>query len=150
MARELKIEEFDLTEEEFYTYTKDVPKLHTEEVDGKIEYELFGATMSDPMKYKNYRKEVDGKEVDAFCAVQTIPQEMTCGTCHIKINTDKHNECPICKTTFREMIITNRKYNDGIAEKRAEMGKEFQESYTEWLKEWSEECGVDPQDFAGQ
>jgi hypothetical protein len=144
--RKLKIEEFDITEEEFYAYTKELLKLHVEEKDGKVEYELFGMAMSDPVKYKNYRKEVDGEEVDAFCIYQIVPQEITCGKCHIKINTDKHEDCPVCHQSFRDMIIVNRDFNDRCADKKNEMNTRFQEEYNGFLAELKKELGVDPAD----
>ena len=147
--RQLKIEEFDITEEEFYTYTKDMPKVHIEydEKDKeKVLYELYGMAMSEPVKYKNYRKEVDGKETDAFCIYQIVPQEITCGKCHIKINTDKHDDCPVCHQSFRDMIIVNRDFNDRCADKKSEMNTRFQEEYNGFLAELKKELGVDPAD----
>jgi hypothetical protein len=118
-------------------------KLHIEGEEGKVEYELFGMKMSDPIKYKNFRKEVDGKEVDAFCVVKTVQQELLCGKCNIKVNTDHHESCPICKTTFRSIMENNSKFNEGCDTKKAEMSTSMQKTYTEWLQKWCVECDVD-------
>jgi hypothetical protein len=122
----LKYESFDITEEEFYLYTKDLPSLHKDD-----EYELFGNGMSDPLKYKNYKK--DGK--DAFCIYQTVPGEVTCGRCHIKINTEYHDNCPTCLTTFHTLLEDNRAFNDGCSDKKAEMHERLQAEYNEFLVE---------------
>lgn len=133
-----KYETFEITEEEFYGYTKDMPLLYKETKKGE-EYELFGPSNLDPMKYKNYQK--DGK--DAFCIYQRVPQEIACGNCSIKIHSEVHEGCPVCKKTFRTMIEDNRKFNDSISDKKAKMNQDFQDEYLPWLKELCIECNQD-------
>ena len=129
--KSLKYVSEDITEEEFYLYTKGMTSLHKDD-----EYELFGHTNGDPMKYKNYRK--DGK--DAFCLYQTVPGEVTCGKCHIKINTEYHEHCPTCLTSYDSMLKDNRKFNDGCSDKKAEMHTRLQDEYSAWLEPWCKEC----------
>ena len=131
--KSLKYESFDITEEEFYLYTKGMISLHKDD-----EYELFGNSNSDPLKYKNYKKDVgvDGASVivDAFCIYQTVPPEVTCGRCHIKINTDYHDNCPTCLTSFHSLLEDNRAFNDGCADKKQELHERNQKEYSEWLE----------------
>ena len=133
---EKKIIEFDLEESEFDKCVVDGGLALLESTD---DYKLYGNQFGDDIKYKNYIK--GGK--DAFKVVQIVPQEVTCGKCHIKIHSAYYDNCPVCEASLEDMIQKNRKFNDIMHDFQMELNAEFQERHGKKQAEMVTEFGFD-------
>lgn len=121
---ERKIREFELSEEQFdaVVTSKGLAVLESNE-----EYILYGTHFGADMTYKNY---IGADGADAFKLVQFLPEEVTCGKCHIKLHTGYHDNCPICNETLEGLVQKNRDYNDEMADFNATVNAEYRDRMT--------------------
>ena len=148
----MKTYEYDITEKQFDEYVEGLPllypdqQLQSKEECENPEYMLYGEALGHNVKFKNYKKELNGKTVDAFKICNTEEEFMHCAHCGIKYETKNHEERPVCKRPTRDIIDINRQFSDKLENYRLKLVKEYQtemkEKYAKKEKQLRHEFGL--------
>jgi len=142
----IKIHEFEISEEKFYEFTSDKVQLYpqegvqTPEECKDPEYTIWGETMADTVKWKNARKKnKEGVEKDVFYICIQEEKDLRCPHCGIKFETEHHDCCPICLKKNRSIIDTNRRFSDELEDYRLELHRKYDKIANDKYKEKTDE-----------
>lgn len=100
----MKIELFEMTDKEARAFMAGDKVKALEHVDAEG-YRLYGFGISDTVKMRHYE--------DGVCKLEiVVPSDLQCVPCGIRFLTDRHDSCPCCKSSIRDVMLRNKTFEE--------------------------------------
>lgn len=128
----MKTYEYDLTDKEWDKHTGELeclypdPDVHTEKECANPDYKVWGRMSADTVKFKEVLKDENGEKISKKLLLITAEEYLRCPHDGIQYETEKHDECPMCKKSSRDIIDVNRRFTDELEGYRIELTGEYQ------------------------